>query len=200
MIKFLIGGIVILNFSMMKKTILCDREVEYTVKKSARARCLRVAIYCDASVVVTAPIDFGEHKIEGFLKEKANWVLKKLDYFLRLGKTTRIGGGQREYKRYREQAREFVRAKVEKINLIYNFSFKKIFIKNHKTRWGSCSKKQNLNFNYKIIFLSERLAEYIVAHELCHLQEFNHSRNFWNLLSRAIPDCRECRKELKRIF
>lgn len=185
---------------MVKKTVLRDREVEYTVKTSARARNLRVAIYCDASVVVTAPIGFGEHKIEGFLKEKASWVLKKLDYFLRLSKTARIGGGRREYKKYREQAREFARMKVEKINRIYNFSFKKIFIKNHKTRWGSCSKKGNLNFNYKIIFLSERLAEYIVAHELCHLQEFNHSRNFWNLLARAIPNCRERRKELKKVF
>lgn len=183
---------------MIKKIVLRDREVHYTVKKSARARHLRVAIYCDASVVVTVPIDFGEYKIEKFLKEKANWVLNKLDYFLRLGKTTRIGGGQREYKKYREQAREFTRMKVEKINRIYGFSFEKIFIKNHKTRWGSCSKKGNLNFNYKIIFLPERLAEYIVAHELCHLQEFNHSRDFWNLLARAIPDCRECRKELKR--
>ena len=185
---------------MIRKTVLRDREVQYTVKKSARARHLRVAIYCDASVVVTAPVDFGENKIEGFLKAKANWVLKKLDYFLRLGKTTRIGGGRVEYKKYREQAREFVCTKVEKINQVYNFSFKKIFIKNHKTRWGSCSKKQNLNFNYKIIFLPERLAEYIVADVLCHLQEFNHSRKFWDLLARAIPDCRECRKELKRIF
>lgn len=54
--------------------MLHDREVEYTVKKSARARRLRVAVYCDASVVVTVPIDFGEYKIERFLKEKASWV------------------------------------------------------------------------------------------------------------------------------
>jgi len=182
---------------MMKKTVLRGREVEYALKKSARARLLRVAIYCDASVIVTVPIDFGEHKIERFLKEKASWVLEKMDYFLRLGKTVRIGGGRREYKKYREQAREFVRTKVEEINKIYKFSFGKIAIKNHKTRWGSCSKKKNLNFNYKIIFLSERLAEYIVAHELCHLQVFNHSRDFWNLLARAFPDYRECKKELK---
>ena len=177
--------------------MLHDREVEYTVKKSARARRLRVAVYCNASVVVTVPIDFGEYKIERFLKEKASWVLDKLDYFLRLGKTTRISGGRREYKKYRERAREFALAKVEKINRIYNFSFGKIFIKNHKTRWGSCSKKRNLNFNYKIIFLPEQLAEYIVAHELCHLQEFNHSHKFWNLLVRAIPDYRERTRELK---
>jgi len=183
---------------MRRKTVLCDREVEYTVKKSTRARRLRVAVYCDASVVVTVPVDFGEHKIEKFLKEKAGWVLDKLDYFLRLGKTVRIGGGRRDYKKYREQAREFVIKKIEKMNEIYNFSFKKIFIKNHKTRWGSCSKKKNLNFNYKIIFLPERLAEYIVVHEMCHLQEFNHSQKFWNLVSRAVPNYKEMTKQIKK--
>ena len=178
--------------------MLCDREVEYTVKKSARARRLRVAVYCDASVVVTVPVDFGEHKIEKFLKEKASWVLDKLDYFLQLGKTVRIGGGRREYKKYREQAREFVRTKVEEKNKIYKFSFGKITIKNHKTRWGSCSKKRNLNFNYKIIFLPEKLAEYIVAHELCHLREFNHSQKFWNLVGRAVPNYKDVAKQIRK--
>jgi len=106
--------------------------------------------------------------------------------------------GRREYKKHREQAREFVLKKVECINKIYNFSFKKISVKNQKTRWGSCSKNKNLNFNYKIIFLSEKLAEYIIAHELCHLQEFNHSRNFWNLLAVAVPDYWECRRDLRK--
>lgn len=186
-----------LNFIMLRKTTLHNREVEYTIKKSTRARRLRVAVYCDASVVVTAPWNFGEYKIEGFLKEKAGWVLSKVDYFLRLGKTARIGGGRLEYKKYREQAREFVRMKVAEVNRIYQFTFGKIAIKNHKTRWGSCSKKRNLNFNYRIIFLSDRLAEYVVAHELCHLREFNHARGFWNLLACAVPDYRERKRELK---
>ncbi|MBI4427446.1 MAG: M48 family metallopeptidase [Candidatus Magasanikbacteria bacterium] len=115
-----------------------------------------------------------------------------------MGKIVRIGGGKREYKKRREQAREFVLKKVENMNKIYNFSFKKISIRNQKTRWGSCSKKGNLNFNYKIIFLPERLAEYIIAHELCHLREFNHSRDFWNLLAVAVPKCRESRRELRK--
>mgnify|MGYP001580115796 FL=1 len=180
------------------KTLLNNREIEYQIKKSARARCLRVAVYCDASVVVTTPVFLGDFRAERFLKEKANWVLSKIDYFLRLGKTVRIYGGKREYKKHREQARLFVMEKVEKINKIYNLSFGRISIRNQKSRWGSCSKKRNLNFNYKIIFLSERLAEYIVAHELCHLQEFNHSRNFWNLLSTAVPDYQQRRKELRK--
>ena len=84
-------------------------------------------------------------------------------------------------------------------NQIYGFQYNKINIRNQKTRWGSCSKKGNLNFNYKIALLPEKYADYIVVHELCHLKEFNHSRSFWNLVARTIPDFRERKKRIKNI-
>jgi len=118
-----------------RKTRLLNREIEYAVRESRRARRLRVAVYCDASVVVTAPVYLGSRGIERFLAEHASWVLSKVDHFLQLGKTRRIGGGRREYKKYREQARNFVAKKVEEINRIYNFSFGRISIKNHRARW-----------------------------------------------------------------
>ncbi len=68
---------------------------------------------------------------------------------------------------------------------------------NQRTKWGSCSKKGNLNFNYKIALMPEKIADYIVVHELCHLKEFNHSRKFWNLVVKIIPDYLEIKKELK---
>lgn len=183
---------------MRRKTVLHDREVSYTVKKSARARRLRVAVYCDASVVVTVPADFGESKIEKFLKEKAGWILEKIKEFGRMEKEIHLRGGKREFKKYRIQALAFVIKKVEELNRQYNFSYSRITVKNQKTRWGSCSKKRNLNFNYKIIFLPEKLAEYIIVHELCHLQEFNHSQKFWNLVARAVPNYRDVVKQVKR--
>ena len=79
----------------------------------------------------------------------------------------------------------------------HDISVGKIAIRNQRSRWGSCSKKGNLNFNYKIALLPERLSEYIIVHELCHLGEFNHSRKFWNLVSKGIPDYLEIKNELK---
>jgi len=67
-----------------------------------------------------------------------------------------------------------------------------------RSRWGSCSVSGNLNFNYKLIHLPEDIAEYIVAHELCHLAEFNHSKKFWELVSKTIPDHKLRRKRLKK--
>jgi predicted metal-dependent hydrolase len=89
------------------------------------------------------------------------------------------------------------KAKVKQWNLYYNFSHRKISVKNQKTRWGSCSKKGNLNFNYKIVHLPENLVNYLVVHELCHLKEFNHSKNFWSLVGQTVPDYKKLRRELR---
>lgn len=67
-----------------------------------------------------------------------------------------------------------------------------------RTRWGSCDAKRNLRFHYKIIFLPSHLVDYIVAHELAHLVELNHSARFWHLVHQIIPDAHSHRKELKK--
>ncbi len=101
--------------------------------------------------------------------------------------------------KYKEEARKLVRERVEFFNRIYGFKYNKIFIKNTKSRWGSCSTKRNLNFNYRIVFLPSKLADYLIAHELCHLKEFNHSKRFWGLVSLAVSDFKKLRKELKGV-
>lgn len=112
----------------------------------------------------------------------------------------RRGGGVGEYRKFKEQSRGFIKQKIIELNQFYNFSFNRVCIKNHKSRWGSCSKKGNLNFNYKIIHLPLELAEYIVVHELCHLKELNHSSRFWALVAHAVPDYKARRKKLKTVF
>lgn len=64
--------------------------------------------------------------------------------------------------------------------------------------WGSCSKKGNLNFNWRLIQLPPELADYVIVHELCHLKELNHSQRFWDLVGQAIPDYKERRQALRR--
>lgn len=174
----------------------------YTLKHSARARRMRITVRCDASVLVTVPHFFPQHKVESFLADKAGWILKKIAYFKKLGPVLNVGrsGGVGEYRKLKPQARTLVKEKITQINQLYNFSFNRISIKNHKSRWGSCSKKGNLNFNYKIVHLPAELAEYVVVHELCHLQELNHSSRFWDLVAKAVPDHKARRRQLKAVF
>jgi len=95
-------------------------------------------------------------------------------------------------------AKKLILEKIALFNNIYRFKFSGISIRDQKTRWGSCSSRGNLNFNYKIIFLPEKISDYIIFHELCHLKEFNHSKKFWDLVAREITDYKIIRRELRQ--
>src|SRR3989338_7663039 len=96
--------------------------------------------------------------------------------------------GRRDYLKYKELARALVKQKLAQYNQVYGFKINRVAIKNHKSRWGSASKKGNLNFNYRLVLLPEALADYVIVHELCHLKEFNHSKSFWGLVEKTIPN------------
>jgi len=100
----------------------------------------------------------------------------------------------------RARAKKLLKTKVEEWNKYYGFEYNRIVVRDNKTRWGSCSSLRNLNFHYKLLFLPEELQDYVVVHELCHLQEMNHSNRFWNLVGSTLPDYKLQRRELKRYF
>lgn len=106
---------------------------------------------------------------------------------------------RRDYLNNKEKARAFVKSRLEYFNNFYGYAYNRISIKDTKSRWGSCSTKANLNFNYKIIFLPPELADYIIVHELCHLKEMNHSPNFWILVAHTLPNYKKLRKSLRDI-
>ncbi|HVZ75766.1 MAG TPA: M48 family metallopeptidase [Candidatus Paceibacterota bacterium] len=108
-------------------------------------------------------------------------------------------GTRHHYLKHKEAARALAHARLAHFNRFYGFPYRRVFIKNLRSRWGSCSEFRNLNFNYKIIFLPVKLADYVILHELCHLGEFNHSPRFWTLVGQAMPDYKHHRAQLNRI-
>ena len=158
---------------------------------------MRLAVYCDGSVVITSPFGVGQSIIEKFLADKKQWVWDKIQFFNSVDSKAIRTFSRKDYLENKDKVLKLVQKRVKFYNRIYNFSFNKIFIKNQKTRWGSCSQKQNLNLNYKIAFLPPVHRDYIIVHEICHLQEFNHSYKFWLLVAMVFPDYSEIRKELR---
>ena len=98
---------------------------------------------------------------------------------------------------YRIQAAELIREKADKLSARLGLTYNRLIIRGQKTRWGSCSQKGNLSFNWKLIMVPEPIIDYVIVHELAHLEEMNHTRGFWELVGKYCPRWREHKKWLK---
>lgn len=99
---------------------------------------------------------------------------------------------------YKQQARKIITERVYYYSRLFGLSFNTISLTSAKTRWGSCSSEKNLFFNWKLIMAPMPVLDYVVSHELAHLVEPNHSRNFWETVRKMSPLYREHRTWLKR--
>ncbi|MEI8343953.1 MAG: M48 family metallopeptidase [Candidatus Moraniibacteriota bacterium] len=186
------------EMGIIKKVTLGSEKIEYTVRKHRTAKRLKLAIYCDGNCVVTLPWRMGFLSADEFIRKNAEWVLEKMKAMKKIGRNSLFARHDHvEYLKLKEHAREMVAKRLDKFNAIYGFKYKGVAIRNQKTRWGSCSSKGNLNFNYKILLLPQRHADYIIVHELCHLKEFNHSKRFWNLVAQTIPEYEKIVEQLR---
>lgn len=105
----------------------------------------------------------------------------------------------RTYVRYRELSRSIITQRLQYWSNQTNLRYNRVAIRNQKRRWGSCSSLKNLNFNYKLIFLPYELADYIIVHELCHLDELHHGESFWRKVVEIMPDYKVRMGQLRNI-
>lgn len=173
-------------------------DIAYSIKTSRRSRSLRVTVHSDGRVIVVKPSWILESAARSFVESRELWIIEKQKEFAKRGRVKLGVGSLAEYRQYKDEALALAKNKIEALNLSYGFKYNRITIRRQKTRWGSCSKKGNLNFNYKIVFLPEDLQEYLIVHELCHLSEFNHGTDFWKLIAKTISDFKRRCTELKK--
>lgn len=170
--------------------------IEYTIRRRYGSRSMRLTVYPGGSVVVTAPATLTSRSIEEFIIKKTPWILKKITVCSRMVpmRPTSI----QDYRDHRIRAQTVLTESIQYWNQQYGFLYHRITIKNQRSLWGSCSKRGNINLNYRLLFLPLELRDYVVVHELCHLQEHNHSPQFWELVAQALPGYRNARRELRR--
>lgn len=223
--------------------ILAGGTVSYSLKRSERAKNLRIKVDMEEGLVVTVPGHFDPGSLDSILKEKQGWILDKLDYCAqaRLLMSEKKQGRHvlyrgREYQvevRFKKNpacpveimddkmvvmldedsgedpavvleqwlkgmARLLINQRIRVVNNVLKLSYKRVAIRGQKTRWGSCSQMGNLNFNWRLVMAPLQVLDYIVAHELLHLVEPNHSKRFWSLVESVCPDYKVWREWLKK--
>lgn len=151
----------------------------------------------DGTLTVRAPYQMAVKTADAFVEGHREWILSRIQTYERL-KEERPVYTDEERADGRERARERLEEKCQLYAKRMGISYGRITVREQKTRWGSCSAKGNLNFNWKLILMPEEILDYLVVHELAHRIEMNHSPAFWRAVEREIPDYRERRMWLKK--
>lgn len=175
-----------------------EQMIECSIKRSTRARRVRLVIHPGGDLIVTVPTRLALERVEALLHQYVDWILRQREKMKKRKICELPGVHDREaYVSHRDRAHEYISRCIASLAERVDIPSHTIRIKNHRTRWGSCSRRGMLNFNYRIALLPYSLMEYIIVHEVCHLYEMNHSIRFWNRVSRLIPDYLERRKQLQ---
>ena len=156
---------------------------------SNRAKRIIIYIRKNNEVRVAIPRNINIDNAKDFVLSKTNWIKKTQK---KISKKIVL-----DYSNINKKlAKKILIERLNKISIDTGLLYNKVSIKNQKTRWGSCSSLNNINLNINLINLPLRLIDYVIFHELVHTIEKNHSRKFWNLLNKYLPEAQNLNKEL----
>ena len=198
---------------MEKKITLTDKNnipftVAYEIIRSRRKTCA-IVLNEDAAVTVRLPLYGTDADAVKLLKAKQFWIGAKLSELLDRKQQRSSSPASRLTpeqslaleKRYRAAAKSYIPQRVayyaENYRHLIRHDYSSIAIRDQKTRWGSCSGRGTLSFNWRLMLAPPGILDYVVVHELCHLEHMNHSKDFWDCVAAILPDYKERRKWLK---
>lgn len=97
----------------------------------------------------------------------------------------------------RRRFEEYLKPRLQELSQLMEVSYKRVTVRAQKSRWGSCTAHNDLNFNWRLVFMPRAVADYVLMHELTHTVHHNHSKRFYNMLQKYCPDYRNLRRKLK---
>ena len=169
-------------------------------------KTLAIQINPDLSVTVRAPMYAPQSDIERILIEKESWIQKHIEKIREQEAKRKETQGEsveseyltnEEIKKLADKALQHIPKRVSYYAKQIGVTYRKITIRNQKTRRGSCSSKGNLNFNCLLMLTPPEVIDYVVVHELCHRKEMNHSWAFWAEVEKVLSGYKEQVKWLK---
>ncbi len=173
-------------------------EIDYIIQKSRR-RTISIHVSDDKKVIVKIPFGTPAFIAEKFVREKKAWIQKKLEKIENQMKLADSLGTLTEddIRQIKKKAKVLLPERVEHYAKIAGISYKRVFIRLQKSRWGSCSADGNLNFNCLLVLMPQEILDSVVVHELCHRRHMNHSKEFYDEVLRIFPDYKKCDRWLK---
>lgn len=180
-------------------------QADYEVFRSKR-KTYSISLNENGILTIRVPLYVSDGEVEQILRGKQFWITDRLaEYEVRKSRRPAFEYTQTQRlaleKRYKEAAREYIPKRADYYLAAYPDLFprchSRISVREQKTRWGSCSSKGTLSFNWKLMLAPPAILDYVIVHELCHLAHMNHSERFWSCVATILPDYKERRKWLK---
>ncbi len=165
----------------------------YELIRSSR-KTLSLQIREDGTLVVRAPRRLSKADIQQFIQEKRTWILENQEKArtrhqqILAQQEHQPQWSAADYEKAYRLALQVFQQKTALYANIMQVTYGRITVRDQKTRWGSCSAKGNLNFNWRLVLAPEAVLDYVVIHELAHRREMNHSPRFWELVETVMPD------------
>lgn len=168
---------------------------EYTVIRSRR-KTLSLQVDKSCKIIVRAPLFISQKEIDEFMSDKKEWLEKAIVTQRERVKNQKIYS-QDEIKILRKKAKEIIPEKVAYFSGLMGVEPSAVKINSAKTRYGSCSSKNSLNFSLYLMDKNEKFIDYVVVHELAHIKHHNHSKEFYAFVESFVPDYKEIVKKYK---
>lgn len=143
----------------------------------------------DGKVAIKAPKRISKKELQKIIENKRDWINKNLKKLNQKQERKALYTEEE----FRQMVEENSNMLIKQTGLVPN----KIRIRNIKYAWGSCSVNKNITINYNLIKYNEVAIKYVILHELCHLKYMNHSKDFWDLVEKYMPDYKQIRKQIK---
>jgi predicted metal-dependent hydrolase len=169
-------------------------EEQVVVRRSRRARRWTLRVPWGSPPELTVPVRLPAREVERIVAAHAGWIAAE-----RAKQVPRLGLDPHAVSEVeaRRAARELVAMVADAEAPELGVGYARIHVRDQRTRWGSCSTRGTLSFNWRLALAPFGVLDYVVVHELCHLREPNHSRRFWSLVESRRPGWREQRAWLR---
>jgi hypothetical protein len=178
------------------KTIEIKDVGKVLLEESTKAKHISLSIKPFKGIRVAVPKGIPFKKAEEIAHQKAGWLKK---YVAKMGAMEKEAETLKKNNHIdRNKARSQLIKRLNELSEEHGFKYNKVFIRNQKTRWGSCSGKNNINLNVNLVRLPEDLIDYTILHELVHTRVKDHSKRFWDELEKFVKNAREQDRKLNR--
>jgi len=166
-------------------------------ERSKRAKHVNISVKPSRGVRVAVPYRVSFNKAEEFVRSKIDWIKMQLEKMKQYEREYNFTSGVND-NIDKTRAKSKLTGRLKYLAGKHGYTYNRVFIRNQRTRWGSCSHKNNISLNMKLVLLTEELMDYVILHELVHTHRKDHSKDFWTEIDKLVGDGKKISSRLRK--